>query len=490
MRTLQFAYLGPTAPFNLVHVVSAGQSLSVGFESTVQETTQPFSNVMLHDSAGTYDITLPNAATLSMQPLVSPQRSPGTGEYPSNIAGESVDISFANAIVALTPGSGYVIASSAVGAGGMAMADIDKGGTGPAYAASLYECRAFKHLNGAASFGVTCVLLTHGEADALLSTDPTVYEAQVVSLQANYESDLKGITGQSQSVPMLVTQQSSFPHGFQGENVTALSVWLAAVANPKIVLVGPKYQFPYATDTRVHFPDYRPLGELIAKIYLATRTAPWVPLWPTAFARVGTAVTITFHVPTLPLVFDGVASPPHGVGTPWSMWGPGKGFEVYDRPLTIDTATNATPIVCHSTTPHGLTSGESYALQGGNGNTAVNGVWAVTVIDASHFSLDGSVGNGALSAPITGFSPIGIASAPVISGNQVSFTLARQPIGGTGVIAYAHHADMSWLTGQSLGTGGFPDGRCGLLRDSDPFVGPITRTALPNWCIEFAQSIA
>lgn len=60
----------------------------------------------------------------------------------------------------------------------------------------------------------------------------------------------------------------------------------------------------------------------------------------------------------------------------------------------VTGATNATPIVISSSS-HGLTTGTRVTLSGVGGNTAANGTFVVTYVDADHFSLDGSAGNGA-----------------------------------------------------------------------------------------------
>jgi hypothetical protein len=61
---------------------------------------------------------------------------------------------------------------------------------------------------------------------------------------------------------------------------------------------------------------------------------------------------------------------------------------------TITGASNASPIVitCAS---HGLTTGARITISGVGGNTAANGTFVVTRVDANSFSLDGSTGNGA-----------------------------------------------------------------------------------------------
>lgn len=59
----------------------------------------------------------------------------------------------------------------------------------------------------------------------------------------------------------------------------------------------------------------------------------------------------------------------------------------------ITGATNATPIQITST-GHGLSSNQGVVITGVLGNTAANGTWIVTVVDANHYTLNTSVGNG------------------------------------------------------------------------------------------------
>ena len=63
------------------------------------------------------------------------------------------------------------------------------------------------------------------------------------------------------------------------------------------------------------------------------------------------------------------------------------------RVITIASATNASPIVCGAT-GHKLMTGDRTEIFFATGNTAANGFWTVTVIDANTFSLNGSTGNG------------------------------------------------------------------------------------------------
>ena len=66
---------------------------------------------------------------------------------------------------------------------------------------------------------------------------------------------------------------------------------------------------------------------------------------------------------------------------------------------SISATTNATPIVCTSSAAHGMSTGAVVSLYNFTVNTNAIGIWNITVIDSTHFSLqnaDGtnSVGNG------------------------------------------------------------------------------------------------
>ncbi|WP_374210647.1 beta strand repeat-containing protein [Dermatobacter hominis] len=60
----------------------------------------------------------------------------------------------------------------------------------------------------------------------------------------------------------------------------------------------------------------------------------------------------------------------------------------------LNGATNASPIVVATTGPHGLLTGSVINIAGALGNTAANGTWTVTAVDATHVALNGSTGNG------------------------------------------------------------------------------------------------
>ncbi|MBF0421888.1 MAG: hypothetical protein HQL73_02730 [Magnetococcales bacterium] len=71
--------------------------------------------------------------------------------------------------------------------------------------------------------------------------------------------------------------------------------------------------------------------------------------------------------------------------------------------LTITNATNANPIQITTPGAHGLTTGNCVSINGVGGNTAANGLFYVTVVDSTHFTLDGSTGSGAYTSGGTAF---------------------------------------------------------------------------------------
>jgi hypothetical protein len=232
-----------------------------------------------------------------------------------------------------------------VGESGQALATIAKGAketavTGHAYRASLFEARAISRLAKQAgrSFGVSAIVLTHGEADA----ENPDYEAGLYELLDDYNTDLRAATGQTRPARLLVTQQSSVPTEAGTLAHSALAVLRSSQRHDaQVVLVGPRYQYEYAPDA-VHLNalGYDKLGEKYGQVYfeLLVRGVEWRPLAPLRAERRGQVVSIEFHVPVPPLVWDESLPTPHASGAT-RAWANGRGFELLDEagPLVIDS---------------------------------------------------------------------------------------------------------------------------------------------------------
>lgn len=478
-------------------IVSNGQSLGVGFgQMPAVSTSQPFSNLMVADSSGTYDITKPNAPTLSLAPLVAPQRSNGgnlAAPYPQNIDGEEVDVSFANqwtAQLLANSQSAYPIVSSCVAVGGAQMTWINKTpGLLNSYAASIFEARvAARFAKG--PIVPLCVILTHGETDADNFSPVATYQSQLVALQAAYQVDLNAIFGTNVVVPLVGKQQTSSPVSGSGPNNTALAFHAAAQADPShIVLTGPGYQFTYAADDQ-HYAEYRGYGEKAAQIahQIVALGKPWAPFWVTGASRVTNVVTLTCNVPVGPIVVDGTKTAPHQAGG-LAAWAPGKGIEAFDAVQTVSACTGngVSPIVLTVPSTANYTTNQTVLVTGALGNTNANGPYLCTVQDGTHLALQGTTGNGAWSAGGGGCqvaNVIGISSLG-ISGNQLTVTLARSPTTGL-VIGAAMNSDLAY----GIRTGGFGSNCCTVLRDSDPFVGRSGTGPYQNFLCVFQMGVA
>jgi hypothetical protein len=331
----------PRLLFDITGIIGTGQSLSVGAQSpnptNVSRQTH-FNNLKLGGVTGNPPFN-PSANGLSLVALTELIRPVATGypsAYPANIYGETFHGAMGTQITTLARAAGaadYVTAHTVVGESGQGMSVIDKsatpspdGGTNArAYAASLFEASAIKRLAQAQNktYGIGAIILTHGETDS----GNTNYEAAMVKLWTDYNADLRAITGQTETIPLITSQQHAYGPNI-GAPTATLAQWKVGVDNPgNLICAGPKYQYPYFTDN-VHLVNagYEALGEKYAEVYFQRVVLgnDWQPLQPSTVEHTGNLVTVHFHVPVPPLAWDTQLSAPNQ-GNEWQA---GKGFEL------------------------------------------------------------------------------------------------------------------------------------------------------------------
>jgi hypothetical protein len=433
----------PAPAWDWAGVIGTGQSLSVGVmgnPETQAATTPMFDNLKL--SLGTLTVPpIPDPTTavaggqLSMVPLVEPIRTLSTGsvEWPNNIFGETPHTAMADTITALYQAAGgtdYVTAHTVVGESGKGMQYIQKGavddGTeGRAYAASMFEVAAIHGLAAAAgkSYGVGAVAITHGEADS----GNTDYENELAQMQADYTADAQAVTGQTEPVVLLVSQQNSVPNTLPADlgmgSVSTLAQWQVGLDHPGLAIcIGPKYQYPYFSDG-VHLmtDGYDRLGEKFGEVYhhAVVLGDGWQPLQPVSASASGSVISVQFHVPVGPLAWDDAIVAPQKLTAEWVN---GRGFEV-----TLASA------------PETIVS------------VAITGAAMDTVE---------------------------ITCADTVEGQYVSVAYAYSAAGG---ITQTVQPDGYTYLNTSL--------RWGQLRDSDPFVGPLTGVPQPNYAVAFSVNV-
>jgi len=135
-------------------------------------------------------------------------------------------------------------------------------------------------------------------------------------------------------------------------------------------------------------------GKAVVNIYhCRSGLAAAPPAWGTQLAGSSSAsVLATFRLSyianILPLMSVNLAVQEYKLQSidGWTQGGPSN---------PVASATNATPIVVGSAVAHFLKTGDTVVISGSLGNTAANGTWVITKVDATHFSLNGSGGNGA-----------------------------------------------------------------------------------------------
>jgi len=329
-------------PWDMAGIVGTGQSLAVGDpgaarntpQGTPRLTTQPFQNLKLSVANVTWPVDS-NDPRLTLIPLVEPM-GPNPNMYPSswprNIAGETAHSAMGNQITSLVKAAGgadYVNVHGEVGENGQCLSFLVKNATpvglnGRAYEATLIETRAITRLAQAAgkTYGVGAIIVTHGECDQGNAN----YEQQLHQLWADYNTDLRAITGQTQPLLMIVSQQNSGAD----RSASTRGQWRIGVDFPSdAVCSGPKYQYPYSGDSIHMLADgYEQLGEKYAQVYYERVILgnDWQPLQPTSVARAGRVISVNFHVPVPPLAWqDSFQAPHQSAGTEWRA---GKGFEV------------------------------------------------------------------------------------------------------------------------------------------------------------------
>ncbi|MBX3203853.1 MAG: hypothetical protein KF764_02230 [Labilithrix sp.] len=289
------------------HVLSTGQSLSVGATGTPPvSTSQPYANLMFATGA------IAGAANLtSFAPLIE-----GRVDGGANPDVETMSAGLANLVTKMARdellvgqpagATSHDLLVSVHGIGGTAYVGLKKGTS--AYATGMAQAKAGFDLAKALgkSYVVRAVTTVHGESDHAAGN--AGYQADLAEWQADYEKDVKALTGQADPIPMLQTQMSSWTrYGTTTSAIPQAQLAAHTGGDGKVVLVGPKYHLAYSPDG-VHLTNegYRHMGEDYAKVYrrVVLEGRRWDPVRPIAISRAGVVVTVKLAVPAPPLVLD------------------------------------------------------------------------------------------------------------------------------------------------------------------------------------------
>jgi hypothetical protein len=328
----------PYVHFDVNHVLSTGQSNSVANGGTpVLDSTQPYANLMFSsgvipasgcgDARGCTAYDKPTAFV----PLVEGD----TFFYPV----QTMSAPMANTITALARGpfaatikdTDHVVLVSLHGRSGNTYWSLRKGGSSYIqnsgyvlpFDDGMREVTDGLALAKAAgkTYVVRAVTAIHGESDhyaystntaevPLPGTDGkstiTTYLDGLLEWQRDYQDGVKAITGQTQPVPLIISQMhlwTDVPHS----KVVEWQYEAHVKSKGNVVLAAPAYFLGYATDCLHYTSDsQRWLGEYFAKVYarIVFEGLPWEPVRPRAVTIAGNVVTAKFYVPKPPLVLD------------------------------------------------------------------------------------------------------------------------------------------------------------------------------------------
>ena len=157
-----------------------------------------------------------------------------------------------------------------------------------AVAAQPYEAlkRGTQVFTDSVAAGGVLVDVIHGESDHLQGDDQETYFNHLMEWQADY-SDVLGA-----ETPFITDQMSSLTRNCMVSPIT-MAQHEAAIVNPSIFLVGPKYQYEYSDDVHLTADSYEWLGAQHGKVmFHVLHGGGWRPLEPVSAAVAGDVITV------------------------------------------------------------------------------------------------------------------------------------------------------------------------------------------------------
>ena len=282
------------------HIISYGQSLSVGAKGTpVLSTSQPYSNITFQGGPRAFDgsVYLWTPFKALVEDAVSPAPDGGTAR------GETICSGLANYATTLRAIDGHlpsehIILASAAGRGGTPIASLEQG-------SAWYNGTFLPHITQAHTIDsdhkVQVICWLQGESDN--ATSYATYYSKLNDLVYDMETDAKGITGQTTPVYTLMYQTAAYSLTVRDIQQAQLDV---AKTNSRAFMVSPIYHLPHFGDA-LHLTNvgYKWLGAYFGRAYkqLLDGKKPKF-LKPMGATRRGNELRIRFDVPYAPMTLD------------------------------------------------------------------------------------------------------------------------------------------------------------------------------------------
>jgi len=285
------------SPPSIAHILITGQSLAIGANGyPILSTVQPYQNKMFVGG-----VRAPTDQLDSLVPLIAQIDVDVEGGFD----GETFANSMADELTRRSLSSRFLVSNHAHS--GYRYIQLKKGTTD--YNRGMAQVQAgFDLLNGGdpTYAGVLAVCTAHGEQDQAFSTAD--YAGKLIEWQADYDADIKVITGQSTDVPLLVIQQcSASPFEASSPDVSTALESLRAheESGGKVLLVGANYMYVRKDGIHLTANGYRSKGLMYARVLRRLIAGQsWEPIRPLVVHRTDDIIDVTFAVPSPPLEFD------------------------------------------------------------------------------------------------------------------------------------------------------------------------------------------
>lgn len=286
----------------MIHKLSTGQSLALGSRGIIPD---PNGEYVINGIRGNlFSPWTPPGYTDKLWTLAGgprPTAWEGTTafepvrEYVSGVLGETPATSFMLATrkwhertTAVAPQMLYSVSAL----GGTAYAGIKKGTA--TYTNAISQVTTAKAI--AESMGLDYVVpsisIVHGESQS--NTTQAQYVAMMAEWINDYRGDIVAVTGQAVPPVAFISQMLT------GDPGTIPQIPLAQLQahneNPNIIMVGPKYAYPYWDTYHMQAPGYIKMGELEARAERLTQVSgKWQPLKVMSASLSGTKITLRLN---------------------------------------------------------------------------------------------------------------------------------------------------------------------------------------------------
>ncbi|MDO9635249.1 MAG: hypothetical protein Q7J05_09500 [Paludibacter sp.] len=305
---------------DLNHIIGYGQSLSLGSVDTcVISKEQKYNSIMFSKELRTLDYSTADFSSVTFVPLVEKVWLNHTNYAESPYSGMSEML--IETIVKDNGSFDKQFFFHAPGKGGTSITGLNKGtGTTNTYdylVRGVQRAKALASADGK-SYHVPCFTWIHGEQDLSTYMNPETYKSHLTKLQEDIELDVKAISGQTETIPCVLSQTASFNRYWMlrsGGNIDkapnpdiSVALYQMALEKPeKFILATTMYPFEYGLDNVHQRAESAKLtgadfGYAIKKAVVDGENM--LPIHPIDYVRNGNILTVKFHVPVKPLTFD------------------------------------------------------------------------------------------------------------------------------------------------------------------------------------------